>query len=430
LNLAIKSDQSESDGEDKSNLRFSLDEDLENDFIFPGIKQIHELAVIESIRSSVSQDFDKNNPKSPLEHRQGSPRSSPTSHMKVSFDVNLNNVKRLRLSDVRNKRSWLDKVTSPFPNDSDVEMKHKTKGQSRSQVQGIIVDYLQQFIGKTALPAISKCEQLQKTYWMAKMEWKKKVDFLEQQNSVLKSELQNVQKTYRDLEKELTSLKKIYSQNQLRFGVNGNFRRSVPDSPNLQRKLLEESLVSDRAKTLKAGNTSSESMGVEAQQEHDMAHWNSNENSSLFTKLEDVNRFKIMPAGNNSRNYSVGGRRSAKDEDSECFRYIKEESGGPFKVSCGTKDLLGLKEKRSPKTVFIDPNVVALSDPWYRQNDNAASTLNRSVLKVKKERRFADSPKMSPASRFQSFDHINQYQRGCERLNKSKRGIAIRSKWL
>jgi len=165
-------------------------------------------------------------------------------------------------------------------------------------------------------------------------------------------------------------------------------------------------------------------MGVEAQQEHDMVHWKS---TSLFTKLVDMNPLKVMPAGEASRNHSVGGRRSAKDEDSEYKPYIKEESGGSFKVSCGTKDLLGLKEKRLLKTIFIDPHVVALSDPCYRRNqDEAASTLNRRVLKVKRERRFADSPNITPESTFQSFDHINRYRRGSESICS----IAIRSTWL
>jgi len=84
-------------------------------------------------------------------------------------------------------------------------------------------------------------------------------------------------------------------------------------APNLQRKLLEESLVSDRVENLNVGNTSLERMGVQAQQEHDIGHWNTKENSSLFMKPENVNPLQVMPAGKAARNHKVGGRRMAKD---------------------------------------------------------------------------------------------------------------------
>jgi len=236
MKLAKKSHHLEIDLEDK-NLELNLDKDLD-DFIFHKSPQIHELTMIERIMSA-SQLFDKINQKIEEDYPQKSPRHlmPPT---EVSVDESLNKVKRLRLSDMQNQRSWLDRITKPFPEDKKDEMKPEKveKKQQTSQIQAVLIEYLQQFIQKTALPTIKKYEQLQKKYSNEKKEWTKKAEFLERQNYWLKSELQNVGKSYRGgAEGWLTNLEKNYSWNRQRFDVKENLLLPVPEYDDIRRSL-------------------------------------------------------------------------------------------------------------------------------------------------------------------------------------------------
>jgi len=146
----------------------------------------------------------------------------------------------LRLSDMQNQRSWLDRITKPFPENNKDEMKPEKmeKKQKNSQIQAVLIEYLQQFIQKTALPTIKKYEQLLKKYSNEKKEWTKKAEFLERQNYWLKSELQNVGKSYRGgAEEELTNLERNYSQNRSRIDVKENFLLPVPEYDDMRRSL-------------------------------------------------------------------------------------------------------------------------------------------------------------------------------------------------
>jgi len=410
----------------------------------------------------------------------------------------------------------------PIPRDVNDEMMPREKGRSKSQIQTII-DYSPQFIQKTALPAIQKSEQLQKKYSIEKKE-KEQVELLEHQISLLKSELLNVTKAYRDAVNELTNFKKIDSQPPLSIGEKGNFQWCDPHSneiirnfdcdlevqvmldvkqksplsdlqyavemeeftdlklglnrrgkhfdleriakenenkryyenfPNLKEKLdPEDSLnlqwkpqqessrsrkierkyrhatVPDGAKNVKVRNASFRVKGNKALEVNYMAHKSSDENS-LLTKLHDAKPMKVTSGVTACRDQRGGGSRKVEDEARYYVPYSKDEWGCTCKVSLGSQDLNELKKRRVPKTAFIDQHVFALSDSRYIQNqDEASSTLKRKVLNTKRERRFSDSRKISPASTFQSLGCIDQYRLGYGRWNKSISGIAIRSQWL
>jgi len=391
VNLANKCEYSETDVKDKSN-SWSLD--LDNEFVLQGNRQIHELAMIESVRSPSSEVSSNINLKIPEE----------------------SSVKRLRLSDLQHQRSWLDKITGPIPND---EMQ---RGRSKSQIQAII-DYLPQFIQDTALPTILKYEQLQNKYYLEKNAWKKQVEFLEREISLLRSELQNVDKANSDTKNELTNLRKIHNQNQLSIGEKGNFPWSVPHSneiktnfdlnleaketPDVRRKCplseLQYTGETEEFTDLKLGFH----RGVKHLDLERIAK--ENENQIYYDNLPNVKE-KVYP------------------EDSlNLQRKLQQES----LRGRNSKDYLQLKNRRVPRTVFIDQKVFEQGDSSYLHNqDEAASTLNRKVVKVKKEGRICDSPKISPASTFQSLGYIDQYGVGCGRSNKRGSRTAIRSQWL
>jgi len=235
MKLEKKSNHSEINFEEK-HLELNLDEDLEK-YIFQKSPQNHELTIIERIISA-SQVFDKINQKNEKDYPQKSPRNlRPLTE--VSVDESSNDVRRLRLSDMQNQRSWLNRITRPFPNDNKNERKPETmqKQWKKYQIQAVLIEYLLQFIQKTALPTIKKYEQLKKMYSKEMKEWTKRAEFLERQNYWLKSELQKVDKSYRGTEEGFTDSKKIYSQARLGIDVRGNFLLPVPAYDEIRRSL-------------------------------------------------------------------------------------------------------------------------------------------------------------------------------------------------
>jgi len=245
MRLRKETHHSEIDFEDK-HLGLNVDEDLD-DYIFQKSPDIHELTLIERIISA-SQVIDKINQKNE-DYPQNSQRKlkPPT---EVSVHERLNDVARLRLSDMQNQRSWLDRITKPFPKDNKDEMKPENmeKQRQKYQIQSVLIEYLQLFIQKTALPTIQKYEQLKKKYSNEKKEWTKKAEFLERQNYWLKSELQNFDKSYSGPEEEFTNLKKIDSQNPSRIDVKRNFLLPVPEYDEIRRSLdfdLEAIVIPD-----------------------------------------------------------------------------------------------------------------------------------------------------------------------------------------
>jgi len=385
VNSANKCKHSETEVEDKSNSLFNLN--LDNELVLPGNRKINELAMIDRIRSSSSE---------------------------VSSSINLNipeesSVKRLRLSSLQNQRLWLDRITGIVPRDSNDELK---RGRSKSQIQ------------ETALSAILKYEHLQNKYYIEKNAWKKQVESLKREISLLRSELQNVDKANGDLKNELNNLRKIHSQTQLSLAENGNFPLSVLHSnenrtnfnlnleaqemPDVKRKCplseLQYAGETEEFTDLKLGLY----RGIK---HHDLDRIaKENENQTYVENLPNV-KGKVYPE--NALNLQ---------------RKLQEESSR----GRNSQDLLELEKGRVRRTVFIDQQFFAQGDSSYPQNqDEAASTLNRNVLKVKKEGRFCDSPKISPASTFQSLGYyIDQYGVGCGRSNKSVFRTGIRSQWV
>merc|ERR1719320_242997 len=228
------------------------------------------------------------------------------------------------------------------------------------------------------------------------------------------------------------------NENQINFESSLNVKEILnPEySLNLERKCLRESTqsknisrnsknttVRDGDENVEVGNPSLEGMGAMAQHVDYIEHRSSEENSSLFGKLDDVKSVKVMSGVRAYRHQRRSGKRIVKDKAREYIPYLKGEWGSSCKVSLSTQDLLELKEQRLPRPVLINPHVLSMSDSWYLQNqDEAASTLSRGVLKVKKERRCVDSPKTTPVTRADCVDYINQYRPGGGRSNKSVSG--------
>jgi len=147
-----------------------LEKDFDDYMFFGRNPQIKELTMIERIISA-SEVFSKISQKIREEYPQNSPQSLliPT---EVSVNESTTDVKRLRLSDMQNQRSWLDRITKPFPVVNKDEMKPEKieKQRQKYQIQAALIEYLWQFLHKTALPTIQKYEQLQKKYLNEKRE--------------------------------------------------------------------------------------------------------------------------------------------------------------------------------------------------------------------------------------------------------------------
>jgi len=222
MKMATKSEHSETDVEDKYSSELDLAQDLDDEFIFQTFPQIHEPTILEHIMDSASEVPDKINHTNEEDYIPDSTQNlkSPS---KVSVDGSISDVQCLRLSHMQNQTSWLDRITRPFPKDNNDEIKPKKKEKQslKNHMQAGLIENLQQFIQKTALPAIQKYEQLQRKYCNDKKEWTERVKFLERQNSILKSELQTADRYSRDAEEELNNFKKFYRQNQL--SAKGNF---------------------------------------------------------------------------------------------------------------------------------------------------------------------------------------------------------------
>jgi len=198
-------DVSKSEVEDKSISR--CNEDLENDFIFEG-----------NLGESETEDVSYDGRENSQDHRVNKPGHNLESLTVDETEQSVDNVKRLRISNVQQQQSWLARTILPFPKDmgdSD-EIKPTNKAKIDTQIQAII-DYLQQFIPNTALPSLKK---LVMEHCREKMEMKKQIDFLKQKNSLLESELQKFKRAYRKAAKQLTNLKAFQSQKQSVVGRN------------------------------------------------------------------------------------------------------------------------------------------------------------------------------------------------------------------
>jgi len=522
MRMATKSEDSETDVEDKYSSGLILPKDLDDEYIFQSHSKIHEPTMIEHVISPASEVPNNINQKTGEGYIPDSPQNLwPPG--KVSVDGSLSDVKRLRLSEIQNQRSWLGRITRPFPKDNNDDMndKKKQKQWNKYKIQAVLIEYLEQFIEKTALPAIQKYEQLQKKYCNEKKEWTEKVEFLERQNSVLISELQNANRFSGDAEEELNNFKRFHSPNQISMkgnlwydpgckeirpktdfnldalplsdvkpclsfepeftGKKGEFidfnqgycrqvngfelqrtdalnksqicyedfpnmkiKLDEADKQNLERKSRQEALQSrnifrksknnidpEGSENLKVDHKPFWSSCVNARQEHHIAT-TSREGNHSFSKLHQLNPTKgtfVVEASRDHGGCACGW--STVQEGGKAFvPCVIEESTGT-KLSSVTQDLRRMKEKTLPKTIFIDLQVLAVSDSWYFENkDGEAGALNNRFLKVDKKRRFANSQKMCRVNTPKSLDSRNRYRMTKRRLNKSISGSLIRSKWL
>jgi len=459
MNLEKKSNDSETDEKSVSNSQLNSSEDLDSDILFQGNTQLQELASRDRIPAWVSSD-----------------------------EI-LHNVKLLRLSDVQKQRSWLERITAPFQNDINGGVKPANKRRCKSQIDIPLVEYLWQFVWKTALPLMQKYEQLRQRYSREKRVWIKHIEFLERKIFVGKSMLRDVDKAWRDAVKELLSLQKIVRQT---IGLNANFKQSVPapsargrtyysnleakvipepqntletnefvnlkpdvyrgiEYLELKRKIVEsENLIffnnyPNINKSLNAADThnlrrtlqleplqrkrvSGESRNtIVSNRIPDIVEWSNDGNFRLFAEL-DVNRTKVMSTAKTSADLKVGGRKTAKDEAAGNVHNLKEGSIDSWRK----QDIYEFKEKSLPKTVFIDPNVLALSDSWYLKNQvETISSRNRQVVKKEDNvKSLIDPSNISKSSTYQTLDSISQFQKDGEIFNKNISRIPIRSIWL
>jgi len=479
MDLDNKSIDSESDAEHYiSKSQLNLNEDLHNEFIFQENTQ----------------------------HQEHAAKPHILIPAKVKSDESLSNVELLRLSNVQKQRSWSERLTSPFQNDTSSDVTTAVKRPCKSQIDIPVLDYLWQFVQKTALPLIRDYEQLRKRYSREKKEWKKHVEFLERQISIGRSMWRDANIAYRDALKELLSIQKILSQSR---GMKGNFKRDVPvlserrrthDSNlelqaipepqntveteefvnvkpdvhrdveylDLRRKVIKyedlifsehsqnihetntstvtrnlrpilleplprirvsreskNTIVSDSHNNLKVGNTVFVTVNGERLLGPDIEESSSDENSTLAE--HDVDRTKAMFSVKASTDLIAGRRKTAKDVATDYEHNVNEWSID----SWDKQDVHKLKEKNLPKTVFIDPHLLTLSDSWNIKNqDETISSRKRRVIKEDKENSLINSPDMSKSSAHQTIDSISQYQRGGGIFNKNMPRIAIRSKWL
>jgi len=370
----------------------------------------------------------------------------------------------LRLSDMQNQRSWLGRITRPFPRDNNDWMKPKEKKKqwNKYQIQAVLIEYLKQFIERTALPAIQKYEQLQRKYCKEKKEWTEKVEFLERQNSVLTSKLGNADRSYGDVEQESNNFKKFHSPNQR--SMKGNLLHD-PDCKEIRQK-TNFNLVALPMSNLKPspsfwpecarkkGEFIDFKMGycrqvndfelerIDAVNKSQICHedfpnmkekldeadklnlerklW---ENHSFY-KLDQMNPTKgtfVVQASRNHGGYARGRSKVQKG--------AKESAS--IKLSCVTQDMGRMKEKTLGKTISIDQQVLAVSDSWdLQKKDWEPGTLNNRSLKVNNERRLANSQKICQVKTSQGFDSRNQFRMSKRRVNKCVSGSPIRSKWL
>jgi len=388
---------------------------------------------------------------------------------KVSVDESLNDVRRLRLSDVQSQRSWLKRITKPFPKDNKHQIQPETmeKQRKKYQIQAVLIEYLLQFIQKTALPTIQKYEQLKLKYSNDKKEWTQKAEFLERQNYWLKSELQNVNKSYRGAEEVFTDSQKIYSQ---RLGIDerGNFLSPIPEYDEIRRSLdfdLEALVIPD----VKSYVSSEPDCTGETEEFTDFKPgYHRQANHVELKEVVSANESQI-----NNKDFPNTKEKLEKSDKMNLQRKIEQESlqstkkaenlkadNAPFessgvnaqkephiaqsssltndvgewtgrKVSCETQDLCKSKVKTLRETEFIDPYILAVSDSWYFLNKNeAAGTLNSRVLRVRKERGVVCTKKICSKNTSQSPGFKNQYGMDNVISNNSLSRIAIRSIWI
>merc|ERR1719419_212872 len=215
MKMEIKCEYSKLDAGDKHSSGSNLVEDLGDEFIFESHPQIHEPTTTENIASPASGVPNNKNQKNRTDYIPDSTRNlKPPFYL--SLDESLSDVDCVRFSRIQKPR--LSGIIRRFSKDNHEEIKPKLKEKlNKFQVQAGLIEYLLQFIQKTALPALHKYDHIQRKYCNEKKEWTERFRFLERQNSVLKSALQTADSSFRDNEEEDNNFKTFYSPIQHRF---------------------------------------------------------------------------------------------------------------------------------------------------------------------------------------------------------------------
>jgi len=490
LKLATKSGSSESDVEDKPSSGCFSDED-DNNFIFQGSKRNLELVGIER-SGSVTESLNNNNLMSLQENKKC--RQQNHTESESSTEESLNNEKRLRFSNVQNQSSWSARIIRSLSEEINNWIWAGKQVRTISQIQAVVADYAEQFIQDTTLRATTeKYEELHQAFSSEKMTWMKQVESLKRQNSLLKSELQDISKAYRLAKKELTDLKIFYNQNHLKIDVNRNTRKSVPFSRGIGRSLDSRLKEQVRPGVNKMFNPSEHKhsdvkLGLCNQTKHlklehrarEVRNYTSEKKNVLNVKKELYRTDRLKQASplqkllqnktilqgskdtfdsNDRKNFKVGntnflkiGTVGQKINNME----MKLEEGKPMKVKShleqhsyprdsillSNNEILNdtgvlvlqnlriLNKHISLKAIFPD-HCLTSSDSRYPENQVIQpSTTHKKVLKAKKKQAFIDYDQISQSVIIAQRLEQLKHQRSTERSNSSISGITIKSSWL
>jgi hypothetical protein len=117
------------------------------------------------------------------------------------------NRRRLQLSDLQHQSFWLSMITRAPPEEMNDEKKNVKWEKSFGQAQDSTLFRLEKFIHEIVLPAMKELESWQKEYFGNIKKFESQVEYSTQQNSLLKSEFDGLNRSYERAGKELRNLK-------------------------------------------------------------------------------------------------------------------------------------------------------------------------------------------------------------------------------
>lgn len=479
---AIESDFSESEVENKSTSRLNPDENLEDDLIFESSNQVHEIAASDHLKGSVTEPLSYHSPENTQETSIYKSSDNLLSATVTETEQSVDIVKCLQLSDVQKQPPWLVKIILRFPdkmgNSWDTNLTNIKK--MVPQIQTMIMDYLEQFIQKNALPWLQKLEQLQMEYYREKTKWKKEIEFLKQQNSWLKSELQHVNRVYKKAVEELTNLKKYCSKNksvqvrnvdinthpktisvvsekpalsQQEYTVEKErspFKRKFAQELFPNEKILgdsKEKFVLNEPMKLKLLNTdfqkkvdfeagsrdealslSEKPKGLSLSMIKSPRHWHPL--AKTMNCISNENGFKEACAS--FLKWPKSGWRKTPLSEYENFIPITEKSSGASLKQSQHKqssEQYKVKLQRKPETPNSDAR--KLDNSWKpRHPRKATNALNERVVKDDKKEMSPDLEKISKQSTVRCLMDFREYQGSSKRLDRNQSGYTKRSIWL
>jgi hypothetical protein len=277
---------------------------------------------------------------------------------------------------VQKKTSWLGRVIQPLTKEINDEIKCTKQVKTKPHILAIVIDFLEQFIQKTAVPAMQKYEQLKREYGIDKKKWKNQVEALKRQNYTLKLELKEISLAYKDATRELADFKLRYSQTHSKIEVNTQREKS--------QSIISVSSISS----------------FDIEQNTCTKVWN--EQSDVWTATVAC--------------------------DKEPVPVNQSDSSPSCKVYCASQKSPALKVRRPPKTQFLNPVSLRSSDSWSCQIEDPVTNHCRDLWKEEEMRLGVNLDKITSEDIVQRLKHIKQRQsEGC---NESITQVIIKSKWL